>query len=64
MITYLRNFWTYPSSYTILVLWGSAGFGYQPGFATFLVHFLVNPAIMLAAMALAHHEGMKMGRHA
>jgi hypothetical protein len=59
MVDYLRHFWTYPSSYVILILWGSSGFGYQPGFATFILHFVITPAILLFALALAHHEGIR-----
>lgn len=55
----MHKFWEYPSSYVILVLWGSAGFGYQPSFATFLVHFIINPMLMLAALWLAHWEGRR-----
>lgn len=56
----MHQFWAYPSSYVILVLWGTAGFGYQPTFGTFLVHFLLTPALMLIALWLAHHEGKKV----
>jgi hypothetical protein len=53
----MHKFWAYPSSYVILLLWGAAGFGYQPSFGAFLVHFIVTPVLMLAALWLAHHEG-------
>lgn len=59
MANYLSKFWAYPSSYVILIVWGSSGFGYQPGFATFILHFIIMPIILLLALSLAHHEGVK-----
>lgn len=59
----MRKFWAYPSSYVILILWGAAGFGYQPSFATFIVHFLITPVIMYLALELAHREGRKEGKN-
>lgn len=53
----MHKFWAYPSSYVILILWGTAGFGYQPSFGAFIVHFFLTPALMLGALWLAHHEG-------
>lgn len=58
----IHKFWAYPSSYVILVLWGTNGFGFQPSFAAFLVHFLLAPALMFGALWLAHHEGRVEGR--
>ena len=55
----VHKFWAYPSSYVILVLWGTAGFGYTPSFAAFMVHFLLTPVLMFGALWLAHHEGRK-----
>jgi len=55
----MHEFWAYPSSYAILVLWGTSGFGYQPSVSTLFVHFIINPAIMLFALYLAHREGRK-----
>lgn len=57
-MNYLSRFWAYPSSYVILLVWGASGFGYQPGFSTFILHFIIMPAILLLALSLAHHEGV------
>lgn len=58
-----HKFWAYPSSYVILILWGTAGFGYQPSFSTLLVHFIFTPSVMLLALWLAHGEGRREGRN-
>lgn len=59
----MHKFWAYPSSYVVLILWGTAGFGYQPSFSAFMVHFLLTPAMILFALWLAHGEGRREGRN-
>jgi len=58
----MHKFWAYPSSYVVLVMWGTAGFGYQPTLGAFLVHFGLTPALILIALWLARHEGHKEAR--
>jgi hypothetical protein len=55
----MHEFWAYPSSYAIVILWGMEGFGFQPTFGAFIVHFILAPAVMLGALWLAHNEGRK-----
>jgi hypothetical protein len=57
-----HNFLKYPSSYLIILLWGTMGFGFQPSFGAFIVHFIIAPAIMLLGQALAHWEGRREGK--
>jgi len=57
-----HKFWEYPSSYTVLVIWGVSGFGYQPSFSTLILHFVLMPCILLGALYVAHWEGRKEGR--
>ena len=45
------------STYAALVAWGSAGFMAQPTLASFAVHFLIMPLVLLAVIWLAHREG-------
>lgn len=58
----IHKFWAYPSSYVIIVVWGTAGFGYQPGISTFLLHFVLMPVVLLIALAIAHWEGRNEAR--
>lgn len=57
----MHKFWTYPSSYLALALWGASGFGYQPTFGAFLVHFFITAPLMLLVLWVAHYEGRKEG---
>jgi hypothetical protein len=58
----MHKFWEYPSTYIIFILWGMGGFGYQPGFATFVLHFIMMPALYLLGQYIAHWEGRKQER--
>ena len=58
----MHKFWEYPSTYIIFILWGMGGFGYTPGFATFVLHFIMMPALFLIGQYVAHWEGRKEGR--
>lgn len=53
----MHKFWTYPSTYIIFVVWGVMGFMAQPTIASFFVHFLIAPPVLLLAQYLAHWEG-------
>ncbi len=55
----MHEFWSYPSSYVVFVMWGTAGFGYQPTLGAFVVHFILMPILILLALYLAHREGRK-----
>lgn len=53
----MHRFWAYPSTYIALVIWGATGFMAQPSIASFVVHFLIAPLLLLLALWLAHWEG-------
>lgn len=59
----MRKFWARPSSYVILVLWGTTSFGYIPTFAAFLVHFIITPLIMVLVIYLARQEAKQEERN-
>jgi hypothetical protein len=55
----IHRFHAYPSSYLALVVWGAAGFMAQPTIASFAVHFVLLPILLLAILWLAHWEGRR-----
>lgn len=55
----LKTVYANPSVILGLVAWGVAGFGFQPGFGTFLVHFVLVPPMIALLIWLAHWEGRR-----
>ncbi len=53
----MHRFWSYPSTWLIFAVWGTMGFMAQPTLASFVVHFLIAPPLLLAGQWLAHWEG-------
>lgn len=58
----MHKFWAYPSTYVALFVWGATGFMAQPSVASFLVHFLIAPVLLVLALWLAHWEGRSGAR--
>lgn len=56
----MHSFHNYPSTYLAAVIWCVTGFMGQPTFASFIVHFLFVPALLLLMLWLAHWEGRKV----
>ncbi|WP_439398462.1 hypothetical protein ACRQ5Q_14430 [Bradyrhizobium sp. PMVTL-01] len=44
------------STYAALASWGASSFMAQPTMASFVVHFAINPIILMMVIILAHHE--------
>lgn len=55
----MHNFFAYPSTYLVLVVWGASGFMAQPTLASFVVHFMIAPVFLFLALQMAHWEGRK-----
>lgn len=55
----MHPFHRYPSSYLALVVWGATGFMAQPTVASFAVHFVLVPIMLIAVLWLAHWEGQR-----
>ena len=47
------------STYVALGSWGTAAFMAQPTLASFVAHFVINPALLATIIWLAHHEARK-----
>lgn len=62
MIKNIHPFHSYPSSYLALIVWGAAGFMAQPTIASFAVHFILLPILLLVILWLAHWEGRREGK--
>lgn len=52
-----------PSTWAGLLLWGMIGFGVQPTFGSFVVHFLLTPFAIVGVIAIAHWEGRGQVHH-
>jgi len=57
----MHPFHAYPSTYLAAGIWGATGFMGQPTFASFIVHFLFVPFLLLLTLWIAHYEGRKEG---
>lgn len=55
----MHNFFVYPSSYLVIIAWAASGFMAQPTFASFMVHFVIAPILLVAANYMAHWEGRR-----
>ena len=53
------RFHTYPSTYIGIVIWVSSGFMSQPTFASFIVHFLMIPPLLLCLIWMARWEAKR-----